>query len=123
MKKINIISEVEMNDFANLSLANNGGGYHQPQFKFVYDGLEGVFSDSSCGDFGSRYSLDFNGKQFRWGSMLGNREQDVHMDVKDLAFYKEFVGAFLSAFGKKVPFIYFDENEGEYMDFDGNIVD
>ncbi|ELV2914280.1 hypothetical protein SGH21_002425 [Staphylococcus pseudintermedius] len=41
---------------------NNGGGYDQPVVTFEYKGVIGTYRNSSCGDFGSRYHLEWNGK-------------------------------------------------------------
>jgi len=56
-----VISITQQNPCYDPERANNGGGYYQPLYKFVYNGIEGKFEDTSCGDFGGRYHLEWNG--------------------------------------------------------------
>ncbi|EGQ3451666.1 hypothetical protein ACX812_001053 [Staphylococcus pseudintermedius] len=62
---------------------NNGGGYDQPIVTFEKDGIVGTYRNSSCGDFGSRYHLEWNGKADSWGSMLDESEIFEEIDVND----------------------------------------
>lgn len=58
---LHLISETELNPYADPRYANNGGGYHQPEF--VFSGTIGrvpaklVIRDTSCGEFGERWSV------------------------------------------------------------------
>lgn len=63
MKKIKILKVEETNAFFDEGKQNNGGGYSQPHIAFAYDGKIGHIYDSSCGDFGSRYDVCFDGKE------------------------------------------------------------
>lgn len=56
-----ILNEKELNDFVNPDTANNGGGYHQPAVDFMFNGKKGYFEDTSCGDFGKRYFVEWDG--------------------------------------------------------------
>jgi hypothetical protein len=72
-----VVRETESNPHADPRYANNGGGYHQPQFVLTADKLpnwELTLLDTSCGDFGTRYSaeLTLHGEVVAsayWGSM------------------------------------------------------
>lgn len=61
MNALKLINEVEQNGFFNGNTQNNGGGYHQPllTFKGEYNNssLGVIISDTSCGDFGTRYNV------------------------------------------------------------------
>lgn len=72
-----VVRESELNEFADPRFANNGGGYHQPQFVVTSDKLPDwvlTLQDTSCGEFGTRYSaeLTLHGEIVAvacWGSM------------------------------------------------------
>lgn len=66
-----IVSEVEQNAFYNEKCNNNGGGYHQPLITFVFNGVEGVIDDTSCGDFGSRYTIKYGRKYYSHDTING----------------------------------------------------
>lgn len=61
IKNIVLLEEREQNDFFDESKSCNGGGYHQPfeKYSFEYEDkkYELVYDSTSCGDFGSRYSV------------------------------------------------------------------
>ena len=61
IKNIILIEEREQNDFFDKRKQNNGGGYHQPfkKYSFEYNNKTYtlVYDDTSCGDFGCRYSV------------------------------------------------------------------
>lgn len=95
--KIRILSEEESNSFANPDMANNGGGYHQPHYTFEYCGKKGDFYNDSCGDFGSRYSVQYDGKRAAWGTMYDT--EDIWTEFND----QDFADAFYDAFGKELP--------------------
>lgn len=62
MSEIKILSQksTEQNEFYDPARSNNGGGYSQPcrETVFEYKGeqYKFVFNDTSCGDFGSRFT-------------------------------------------------------------------
>ena len=60
--KLIILEEIEQNPSADVSRCNTGGGYFQPYIKglirFKNKSLQFVLSDTNCGDFGNRYTLD-----------------------------------------------------------------
>lgn len=77
-KNLNITSKQETNEFADSRKSQNGGGYSQPEYKgtvtYNGEGCTFVFRDSSCGDFGTRYSLELRHCgdlvfSHYWGSM------------------------------------------------------
>lgn len=88
-KELVILDWEEQNSFADSRRANNGGGYSQPQITFMYDGIEGVFNDTSCGDFGTRKWLSWNGKTIHWGTMEGLGEPDYFPEEWDDTFREE----------------------------------
>lgn len=59
--KVNYTIE-EQNAFANVEKQNNGGGYHQPLIKGTFNDVPFMVDDTSCGDFGLRYSIDYDNK-------------------------------------------------------------
>ena len=75
MKKVVIVKKTETNPFADSATAYNGGGYSQIRIEFRFDGKDGVFADTSCGDFGGRYDVRFGNKSARWGTMLDEAEK------------------------------------------------
>ena len=85
------IKKEQMNPFYDPCFSKNGGGYDQPRYSAVVDGTEVVFTDSSCGDFGSRYSLCVGNGYATWGSMV-----DVpytNLTKEQVALYAEAVRA------------------------------
>lgn len=62
MSKIRILEkeEIQQNDFYDSSKSNDGGGYYQPcrVTLFEYEGkiYKFVYNDTSCGDFGDRFT-------------------------------------------------------------------
>ena len=61
IKNIVLLEEKEQNSFFDERKQNNGGGYHQPlmKYSFEYDNKNFtlVYDNTSCGDFGCRYSV------------------------------------------------------------------
>lgn len=49
-----VLSWTETNPFANLDVANNGGGYSQPAIYLLVGDNVWYIEDTSCGDFGTR---------------------------------------------------------------------
>ncbi len=65
MRKIKIAAFIggNTNPFYDPSKADNGGGYYQPHYKgFFSDGGEFEIWDTSCGDFGKRYTIKVTGE-------------------------------------------------------------
>ena len=55
-------NEVEQNPFADSRFCCNGGGYFQPRYDIaIGDIVVASINDTSCGDFGDRFSVDFLG--------------------------------------------------------------
>lgn len=94
---INILGVKEQNAFVNPAKANNGGGYEQPEYAFEYKGVEGTYSDTSCGEFGTRYEVKWNGYSAYFGSMLSEREHYYWSGPT------EFADAFRHTFGVELP--------------------
>ena len=102
MKKIKVLNKIETNYFADSSRASNGGGYSQPEFTFVFDGIEGKFKDQSAGEFGVRYSLDYNGKSWVYDTMSKFRNFsnfDVVEDASIIEAVKEAFGVDITKLG------------------------
>lgn len=76
MTTLTILSVKQGNEFYEESRKHNGGGYDQPTVIFEIEGKQGVFKDTSCGEFGSRYFLEFDGKAASWGTMLNEEYSD-----------------------------------------------
>ena len=92
---LQIKSRTESNENYNASKINNGGGYHQPRYVFEFNGKEGAFDDTSCGDFGTRYDVVLNGECIYYQSLKGivNTILDSRNEG-NLTFIKEFYEAF-----------------------------
>lgn len=95
---INIIKEEELNSYYDERRTRNGGGYHQPQYTFEYGEWTGTFTDTSCGDFGTRYTLGMtNGsKTYRagWGTMYDSWNSNFPDEFPESGFYQEFKKVF-----------------------------
>lgn len=81
------------NPFYDASRTNNGGGYDQPIITFEHNGIVGTFSDRSCGDFGTRYELEYDGISIAWGSMYGD-DSDHWPEEWGESFRQEFLAEF-----------------------------
>lgn len=75
MNEIKIIRQEQLNEFADETKANNGGGYDHVRVFFKVNGKRGMFEDTSCGEFGTRKFITFNGKAAFFGSMLDDEEE------------------------------------------------
>lgn len=90
MLKLHIVSAWgwETNPYANAETANNGGGYAQPEGGCVLevngDLLTVEVTDTSCGDFGPRISVDIDAPavQMRWRVNVGTMD-DASIDSPD----------------------------------------
>ena len=81
---MNLISVwgTEANPFANPEKANNGGGYSQPCGGAVYATESGelisiLVSDTSCGAFGTRYSVEIDNGQRKWAHHWGSMDGEI----------------------------------------------
>lgn len=94
MNDLKLINEVEQNSFFNESTQNNGGGYYQPLLTFngKYNNypLGVIISDTSCGDFGTRYSVAvvFNNKtyEYYYSSMNDDEWGNIPHDLSDFIY-------------------------------------
>lgn len=101
----------ESNPFANERTCGNGGGYFQPSgWAILRVGgryLMATFADYSCGDFGSRISLEvISGRDhfyFNFGTM-----DDFHNEVHSINEYegRREGQRFLETFGIKITDFY-----------------
>lgn len=101
----------ESNPFANERTSTNGGGYFQPSgwviMKVGGRYLMATFSDYSCGDFGSRISLEVisggDHFHFNFGTM-----DDFHNEVHSIEDYEaRWEGQkFLESFGIRITDFY-----------------
>lgn len=93
---INLIECQELNSFVDVDKANNGGGYSQP--KITYSGyfnnrsIVVTITDTSCGEFGSRYSVEVYYKntvtKYYYNSMNNHVEEygNISDDVADFIY-------------------------------------
>lgn len=96
MNTLKLINKTEQNQFFDKNTQNNGGGYHQPllTFKGKYNNcpLGVIISDTSCGDFGTRYNVAvaFNNKtyEYYYNSMNNDIEEygNIPQDVADFIY-------------------------------------
>ena len=59
-----ILEVREQNPNVDVEKAVNGGGYSQPFIAFVFNGVTGSIDDTSCGEFGTRYFVQFGEKSY-----------------------------------------------------------
>lgn len=93
---INIESVKELNNFIDVNKANNGGGYSQPQI--IYSGyfdnrsIIVTITDTSCGEFGTRYSVDVEHKNKHYEyyyNSIGDRIEEygnIPQDISDMIY-------------------------------------
>ena len=77
MTEFKILNVEELNENADWRTAHNGGGYYQERITFEIDGSKGIFEDTSCGDFGTRYYLEIEGQP---GAVWGTMEEEAGLD-------------------------------------------
>lgn len=90
--KILVLSEEEQNPFANERFSRNGGGYLQPHYRFEYNGIVGDVYDNNCGEYGTDYTVAYNGEEAAFCTKDG-REEDYSTFTD-----REFVEAFNEEF-------------------------
>lgn len=101
MKNELIITNEYCSDY-DPSKSRNGGSYPVREYDFTFDNKQGKFHDSSCGDFGKRYDVFYNGKQFSVDGVSRNIQIWTDYKITDL----QFINAFKKAFGFTIPFYY-----------------
>jgi len=70
------ISKIEeQNPYVDSSKSINGGGYSQPYIEFTFNGSTGSIQDTSCGEFGVRFIVEFKGKQYSLDTMGRENEE------------------------------------------------
>ena len=70
-----ILEVREQNPYADPMKANNGGGYSQPCITFIFNGTKGSIQDTSCGEFGIRYFVEFGEKVYYLDTMGREKEE------------------------------------------------
>lgn len=90
MSEIKILSQksTEQNGFYDPARSNNGGGYSQPcrvtVFEYEGEQYKFVFNDTSCGDFGSRFTKTL----YKDGEAIAEMAVDqVSNDIWKSSFY------------------------------------
>lgn len=94
---LNKVSEINLNEeFYDINKQNNGGGYYQPCY--IYDGLFNgkkinvQIRDTSCGELGSRYSVEvyYNNTvtEYYYNSMNNHVEEfgNIESDIADFIY-------------------------------------
>lgn len=97
MNMLSLVSEMNLNnDFYDANKQNNGGGYYQPCY--IYSGtyenkpIEVQIRDTSCGEFGSRYSVevyyDNTVTEYYYNSMNNHVEEygNISDDMSDFIY-------------------------------------
>ena len=108
--KIFVKSVEETNPYFDEEKQSNGGGYSQPRIEFEYRGKTGIIHDSSCGDFGARFFVEFGDKTYSYNNVnVPQPEMTTDFNEGD----KDFVDAFCRTFKGK----YFIYTEQELTDF------
>ena len=78
-------------------------GNHQYDYIFEYGGWTGTFTDSSCKNFGTRYTLCMlkGDKSYResWGTMDKKWSSNFPEQFPEQGFYQ----VFMETFAKRVP--------------------
>lgn len=90
--KIIILSEEEQNPFADERHSRNGGGYLQPHYQFEYKGIVGDVYDNNCGEYGTDYTVAYNGEEATFCTKDGREEDLTTFTDREFveAFNKEF---------------------------------
>ena len=97
MKFINVCEEHAPYD---VEKSHNGGSYYQPTWTAeTEDGKKLIIEDLSCGDFGSRIYVDYDGRRAAYGSMLDASECYSEFTSSDM----EVLEAIWDATGYCVP--------------------
>ena len=70
-----ILEVREQNPYADIEKSINGGGYSQPFIEFTFNGVKGKINDTSCGEFGERFFVEFKGKEYSLNT-TGNEKEE-----------------------------------------------
>jgi|LSQX01.3.fsa_nt_gb hypothetical protein len=102
------ISRAEQNSHYDQAKCNNGGGYSQPLITFEYNGKIGTINDTSCGDFGDRYTVEYDGKYYTYDNASNPTREETNLTANDAEFVEEFNKAYpgrriRSGVNKKMP--------------------
>lgn len=108
MKTIKILKTEQQNPFYDGNEGFNDGRYNQPLYTFEYDGKIGTFSDTSCGDFGGHFTVEYNGKTAEWGSYY-EEQVGLFFSQFDEVEDKNFIAAIKQTFGVTMPSLQEDE--------------
>lgn len=116
IKNIILLEEKEQNDFFNPEKSCNGGGYHQPfkKYSFEYNNQNFtlVYDDTSCGDFGCRYSVSIYNQDNKTiydfsVDRVSNREDELDFSEEfDIVFFHNLLNSELKEY---IDFNSYDE--------------
>ena len=70
-----ILEVREQNPYADIEKSINGGGYSQPYIEFTFNGVKGSIQDTSCGEFGIRFIVEFGEKVYSLDTMGNGKEE------------------------------------------------
>jgi len=96
-----VIRKDELNNY-DQRLCGNGGGYYQPKYTFMFNNIEGVFEDTSCGDFGGRYFMEWNGYRAAYDQIYGNEGYSDFSCTSEI--HRELLVEIYKITGWRVPF-------------------
>lgn len=101
---IRILEQIETNPYYNPKKSSNGGGYSHPEITFEFNGIVGTFHDTSCGDFGTRFTVQWDGKKFELDEIQrGTHPEKSFRYVSTFSEEdKPFIKEFEKLFGKKI---------------------
>ncbi|MFC2477120.1 MAG: hypothetical protein ACFNTU_06500, partial [Catonella sp.] len=104
MEELKIINKEQTNPFYDESKSNDGGGYYQPRYEFQFGDWKGVYDNTSCGDFGSRWSIDVkNGTQEFSANLQTMDGYSLSSDFPSKFPAEGFYEAFEKHFGFTIP--------------------
>ena len=87
MKEFRIINTDQTNPHYEEKKAIDGGGYHQPLYEFVLGAKAGYLEDTSCGAFGQRIDLVFDGLKIACINTMNGEGQNWSCKDYDNADY------------------------------------
>ena len=70
-----ILKVEEQNPYTDIEKSLNGGGYSQPCITFTFNGVKGKINDTSCGEFGIRFLVEFGEKSYSVDT-IGNGNEE-----------------------------------------------
>lgn len=116
-EKITNIQVEQGNPFYDPARGNDGGGYDQPEIKFDYGFERCYISDSSCGDFGDRFTVERGEQVYSFNQVDRGAEEysdfsrDNPDDVRFVEAVKEDLG-YTIAYKEEIR----DDYEDDYYD-------